>query len=44
MSERGFPGKRVEPKRAGMIATMANGLRAFVYETSYTGASARVNR
>ena len=24
ISERGFPGRRVEPKRAGMIATMAN--------------------
>src|SRR4029453_578931 len=28
MSERGFPGRRVDAKRAGMIATMANRLQA----------------
>ena len=27
MSERGFPGRRVDPKRAGMIATMAKSIR-----------------
>ena len=30
--ERGFPGRRVEPKRAGMIATMAKSFGALVYE------------
>jgi hypothetical protein len=34
-SERGFPGKRVEAKRAGMIATMAKSPRgALVYDAS----------
>jgi hypothetical protein len=31
MSERGFPGNRVEPNRAGMIATMAKSIGALVY-------------
>ena len=30
ISERGFPGRRVEPKRAGMIATMAKSVGALV--------------
>ena len=30
MSERGFPGRRVDAKRAGMIATMAKSLGALV--------------
>src|SRR5215510_14204283 len=43
MSERGFPGRRVEPKRAGMIATMANTLWALVYAASYRGRTHEVN-
>ena len=34
ISERGFPGNRVERKRAGMIATMAKSLGALVYDAS----------
>jgi hypothetical protein len=34
ISERGFPGNRVELKRAGMIATMAKSLGALVYGAS----------
>ena len=33
MSERGFPGNRVDPNRAGMIATMAKSIGALVYES-----------
>ena len=43
MSERGFPGRRVEPKRAGMIATMAKSLGGPRVHVIVAAASRQVN-